>query len=266
MSNDAVLYEVDDAIATITMNRPKALNALNMAVTQGLMGSVQKAADDPDVRCVVLTSSSNNFMAGGDLMMFKGWLDEGVATTQNNLQGAFDGVHATVKLLKTMDKPVIASVEGAAAGFGLSLMLACDLAIAADNSFFTLAYIKIGTSPDGGSTHSLARVVGTRKALEIAMLGDKFDAAEAHRLGIVNWVVPVAELKPETAKLATRLANGPTRAMGGTKRLINASHDTPMADQLKAEEAAFSACAATGDFNEGITAFIEKRKPDFAGR
>jgi len=265
MSNDAVLYDVKDAIATITMNRPKAMNALNMEVAEGLSGGLKKAADDPDVRCVVITSSSANFMAGGDLVMFKGWVDEGVEVAQERLQGAFDGAHDTVRLLKTMDKPVIASVAGGVAGYGLSLMLACDLAIAADTTFMTLAYIKIGTSPDGGSTYSLPRLVGTRKAMEIALLGDNFDAAEAERLGLVNRVVPADQLEAETAKLATRLANGPTRAYGRTKRLINASHETSMNDQLKAEEDAFRACAGNKDFNEGLSSFLEKRKPDFKG-
>jgi 2-(1,2-epoxy-1,2-dihydrophenyl)acetyl-CoA isomerase len=254
-----------DSVATITLNRPNALNALNMELTEGLVAAVDKAATDPNARCVVLTSSSDHFMAGGDLMMFKSWLNEGVEIAQEKLLDVFDGVHSSVKKIKTMDKPVIVSVDGAVAGFGLSLMLACDLAIAADTASFTLAYIKIGASPDGGSTHSLTRVVGVRKAMEIAMLGDNFSAAEAKDVNIINRVVPAADLKAETAKLAQRLANGPTRALGHTKRLINAAHDTPIDKQLKAEEAAFAASAGTRDFDEGITAFIEKRKPNFIG-
>ena len=265
MTDDAVLYEVRDAVATITLNRPKALNALNMDLAEGLVAAVDKAATDPNARCVVLTSSSENFAAGGDLIMFRQWLDEGVEIAQEKLLDVFDAVHGTVKKIKTMDKPFIVSVDGAVAGFGLSLMLACDLAIASDRAMFTLAYIKIGASPDGGSTHSLTRLVGVRKAMEIAMLGDNFDAAEALSTGIVNRVVPAADLKAETAKLAARLASGPTHALGHTKRLINAAHDTAIADQLKAEEAAFAASAGTRDFSEGITAFIEKRKPEFIG-
>jgi 2-(1,2-epoxy-1,2-dihydrophenyl)acetyl-CoA isomerase len=265
MSNDAVLYDVKDAVATITLNRPKALNALNMELTEGLVAAVDKAATDPNARCVVLTSSSEHFMAGGDLLIFKTWLNEGVEVAQEKLLDIFDAVHSTVKKIKTMDKPVIVSVDGAVAGFGLSLMLACDLAIAADSTALTLAYIKIGASPDGGSTHSLTRIVGVRKAMEIAMLGDHFTATEAKDVGIINRVVPAADLKAETAKLAARLAGGPTHALGHTKRLINAAHDTAIADQLKAEEAAFAASAGTRDFNEGITAFIEKRTPNFIG-
>ena len=265
MSNDAVLYDVQDAVATITLNRPKALNALNMDLTEGLVSAIDRAATDPNARCVVLTSSSEHFMAGGDLLMFRDWLDEGVEIAQVKLLDVFDAVHSTVKKIKTMDKPVIVSLQGAVAGFGLSLMLACDLAIAAEDTAFTLAYIKIGASPDGGSTHSLTRIVGVRKAMEIAMLGDNFGAAEALDVGLVNRVVPTADLKTETAKLAKRLASGPTHALGHTKRLINAAHDTAINDQLKAEEAAFAASAGTLDFREGITAFIEKRNPKFIG-
>ena len=265
MPNDAVLYNVKDAVATISLNRPKALNALNKDLTEGLVAAVDKAASDPNARCVVLTSSSDHFMAGGDLMMFKGWLDEGVEVAQENLLGVFDAVHSTVKKIKTMDKPVIVSVDGAVAGFGLSLMLACDLAIAAESAAFTLAYIRIGASPDGGSTHSLTRIVGVRKAMEIAMLGDNFSAAEAKDAGLINRMVATNDLKAETAKLAQRLASGPTHALGHTKRLINAAHDTAIAEQLKAEEAAFAASAGTLDFNEGIPAFIEKRKANFIG-
>ncbi len=265
MDNDAVLYSVDNAIATITMNRPKALNALNMDLTKGLMDCVDKAAADTAVRCVVINSSSDHFMAGGDLLMFKEWRDAGVEVAQENLNGVFDGVHGTVEKLKTMDKPAIASVQGAIAGFGLSLMLACDLTIAADNAALTLAYVRIGTSPDGGSTHSLTRMVGVRKALELAMLGDNFDANEAKDLGLVNWVVAPEDLEAETAKIAERLANGPTRALGRTKRMINQAHDISMAQQLQAEQDNFCACVADNDFGEGINAFIERRKATFTG-
>ncbi len=266
MSNDAVLYSVDDGIATIALNRPKALNALNVDLTQGLVDSVAKAAADPAARCVVITSTSNHFMAGGDLVMFKGWLDESMETAQANLEGTFHAVHDVIRQLKTMDKPVIASVEGAVAGFGLSLMLACDLTIAADNAALTLAYIRIGTSPDGGSTHSLPRIVGTRKAMELAMLGDNITAEQASDAGLINRLVPATDLKSETAKLAARLAAGPTLALGRTKRLINASHAATLDEQLAAEEEAFSESAGGRDFYEGVTAFIEKRKAVFEGR
>jgi 2-(1,2-epoxy-1,2-dihydrophenyl)acetyl-CoA isomerase len=175
-------------------------------------------------------------------------------------------VHPAILTLQRMPKPVIASVRGAAAGFGFSLAAACDLTIAADNAVFTLAYSLLGASPDGSSTYSLPRLVGKKKAMEIALLGDRLDAAEALRLGIVNWVVAEAELEAETAKLAARLANGPTRAYGNTKTLINASLRSTLAEQLDAELEAFADSAGTEDFPEGVSAFLEKRKAEFKGR
>ncbi|WP_456388720.1 enoyl-CoA hydratase/isomerase family protein [Profundibacter sp.] len=265
MSNDAVLYDVKDAIATITLNRPKALNALNMDLVEGLVAAVDNAANDSAVRCVVICSSSEHFMAGGDLMMFKEWRDQGVSVAQNHLNGVFDGVHGSVEKLMTMDKPVIASVQGAAAGFGLSLMLACDLAIVADNAALSMAYIRIGTTPDGGGSHSLTRIVGIRKAMELAMLAENVGAQAAKELGLANWVVPLDDLQAETAKIAARLAKSPTRALGRTKRLINQAQDTPLADHLKAEQDSFCASVADNDFGEGINAFIERRKATFTG-
>ena len=265
MSEQAVLYEVKDSIATITLNRPKALNALNMDLVVGLVEAVDNAAADKAVRCVVICSSSDHFMAGGDLMMFKNWRDQGISVAQDHLNGVFDGVHGSIEKLKTMDKPVLASVKGAAAGFGLSLMLACDLTIASDDAALSMAYIRIGTTPDGGGSHSLTRIVGTRKAMELAMLGDSFGAEEAKDLGLVNWVVPVADLQAETAKIATRLAKSPTSALGRTKQLINKAQDTSLTVHLKAEQDSFCACVADNDFGEGINAFIERRKATFTG-
>jgi 2-(1,2-epoxy-1,2-dihydrophenyl)acetyl-CoA isomerase len=174
--------------------------------------------------------------------------------------------HASIHNLRAMPKPVLASVHGAVAGGGLSVMLACDVAIAADDTQFTLAYSNIGTSPDGGSTWFLPRVVGMRKALELAFLPDMFPAEEARSLGLVNWVVPAADLAARTAALAERLSHGPTRAFGRTKALMNSTWEQPMAAQLDDELKAFAACAAESDFKEGIAAFVEKRKPRFTGK
>jgi len=148
----------------------------------------------------------------------------------------------------------------------MSLMMACDLALAADSAYFTLAYTLIGTSPDGGSTFALPRIVGQKKAMEIALLGERFDAATAERLGIVNRVVAKEKLEEETAKLAARLADGPTAAYARTKTLLNGSLSTSLESQLQREAEAFAQSASEPDFREGLAAFIEKRKPRFTGR
>jgi len=166
--------------------------------------------------------------------------------------------------LRRMGKPVLASVHGAVAGAGFSLMCATDLAIAAADTRFTLAYTNIGASPDGGSTYFLPRLVGYKKAMEMIMLPDRFDAETARQNGLVNWVVPNEKLAEETARIAQRLAAGPTRAYAEAKRLVNQSLDSLDA-QMEQELQAFSRCARGADLKEGVTAFVEKRKPVFKG-
>jgi 2-(1,2-epoxy-1,2-dihydrophenyl)acetyl-CoA isomerase len=175
-------------------------------------------------------------------------------------------LHHAIIALRDAAKPVIASVHGAVAGAGVSLLAAADLAIAAADTQFTLAYSKIATSPDGGSTYFLPRILGTRKALELMMLSDTFDAAAALEFGLVNWVVPAPALAAETAKIVRRLVNGPTVAYGETKALVNRTFDRALDAQLHAEAQAFARCARTADLAEGVTAFVQKRKPEFKGR
>ncbi len=263
--NDTLLLDIEDGIATLTLNRPEALNALNGARIAALGETVPRLETDPAVRCVVLRGAGEHFMAGGDLKEFLGHLDQPAEDRRRQFEAMIHRLHPTIIALRRMPKPVVASLRGAAAGFGLSLSLAADLAIAAEDAYFTLAYCLIGTSPDGGGSFHLPRIVGLRKAMEIALLGDRFDAAAAKDLGIVNWVVPAAALDAETAKLARRLAAGPARALANTKRLLNRSLDSPMEAQLQAEAESFAECAATADFAEGIAAFVEKRKPKYEG-
>ena len=175
-------------------------------------------------------------------------------------------LHPIMFALRRMPKPVIASVRGAAAGAGVSMALACDLVIASDDAFFTLAYCNIGTSPDGSSTFQLPRTVGIKKAMEIALLGDRFTAEQAKEWGLVNFVVPGADLEAEITQLAERLANGPTHVYGRTKALLYRSIQTDFEAQLQAEGEAFGDCATRADFLEGVTAFVEKRKPTFTGK
>ena len=263
--NDSVLLETADGIATVTLNRPQSLNALNDDMVAGLAEVMQQLESDAAVRCVVLKGAGDHFMAGGDIKQFHGQIGQPAEERRREFEALIHLLHPSVEAMRRMPKPILASVQGAAAGFGLSLMLDCDLAIAADNSYFTLAYCRLGTSPDGGSSFHLPRIVGLRKAMEIALLGDRFDAATAARLGIVNWVVPAADLAAETDKIARRLADGPTRALGNTKRLLNGAFETALGAQLEAEAVNFADCAATDDFAEGVTAFVEKRAAKFTG-
>lgn len=260
----AVLLECREGVAWVTLNRPDLLNALNGAMMDGLVETFTRLRDDDAIRAVVLRGAGRGFMAGGDLGTFRRMLDEG--TAQAGIDAMIGRFHEALDILARLDKPTLACIHGVAAGAGVSLALACDLAIAADDTRFTLAYSRIATSPDGGATWFLPRIVGQRKALEIALLGDQFDAVAARDLGLVNWLAPLAELEREAERIARRLATGPTVAYAGIKRLIGQSFDNDLPRQLAAEQASFRNCAGTRDFAEGIAAFFEKRAPDFTGR
>lgn len=256
-------YEVVDAIAWITLDRPKQLNALNLEMVADLGEVTSRAELDPAVRAVVLRSSSDHFMAGGDLGHFRDQLALPPEERSPKFEKLIVDTHLASQRLRRMQKPVLASVRGAAAGFGLSLMLAADLAIVADNAYFTLAYCNIGLSPDGGSTWLLPRAVGMKRAAEIALLGDRFDARQALDWGLVNRVVPLADLAAETEALARRLAAGPTAALGRTKALLNRSFESALAEQMVAEQQAFSVCTTEPNFGEGLDAFFGRRKAAF---
>ena len=259
---DHVLLERHGAVARLTLNRPEKLNVLGADMISGLRAHLADLAADSAVRAILLEGAGKAFMAGGDVGNFHANLPE-MPNLIKSWAGAF---HEVIHDLRSMPKPVLAKVHGAVAGGGLSVMMACDLAIAAEGTKFTLAYANIGTSPDGGSTFFLPRICGTRRALELALVTDPFDAKRAAELGLVNWVVPDAELETRTMELMNRLAHGPTAAYARTKALIGASFDRTMAGQLDAEVESFSASTKTRDFAEGVTAFVEKRKPRFEGR
>ncbi|OUR79878.1 hypothetical protein A9Q83_02720 [Alphaproteobacteria bacterium 46_93_T64] len=264
--SDHLLVKKEGGIATLTMNRPESRNALSIDMRQKLFDAVVDIETDDSIRCVVINGAGDHFMAGGDVISFGEIAKQSPDERAKNFENRIHGLHPTMFTMRRMQKPIIASVRGAAAGFGLSLAMACDMVIAAESSFYTLAYIGIATTPDGSGTYSLPRMVGLKKAMEIAMLGDRFDAQEAHRLGLINYVVPDADLEAETVKLATRLANGPTVAIGRTKKLMHASLTNSMEEQLAMEAESFAACSRTDDWVEGITAFGEKRKPVFKGK
>ncbi len=266
MSAPHVLAEVKDGIGWLTLNRPESLNALSFEMTDLLIRHTAEFEKDAKVRCVVIRGAGTHFMAGGDIKGFHRSLTENKVAHLAGFEMRVVKAHQTIYQIRRMRKPVLASVQGAAAGFGLSLILNCDLAIASDDAFFTLAYRHIGLSADGGATYFLPRIVGERKALEIALLGERFSAEEAKANNILNWVVPKAELAVETEKMARKLADGPTFALGVAKRLIRTSFDNSWDEHSHREAEGLAACAATEDHFEGLNAFLEKRKAAFKGR
>jgi len=261
--NESILLERHGAVATLTLNRPDALNTLDLATMRALVAHAASLSADAGVRCVVLRGAGKHFMAGGDLRTFADHLGLPPTERQAWFTTMVRDLHAAIEHLQRLPAPVIASVHGAAAGFGLSLVAACDLAIAADNAYFASAYRNIALSPDGGGTYTLPRLVGAKKAMEILLLGERFDAQEALRLGIVNRVVPAVELEAATSELVQRVVEGPALALGNIKRLLVQSRSHTLSEQLQAEALSFGQCTASEDFVEGITAFLEKRRPTF---
>lgn len=249
----------DGAVATLRFNRPGALNAIDVPMAEALLAAVEQLAADASVRAVLLSGAGRSFMAGGDLATLQADPVGGSAALLRPL-------NAALIVLNGMNAPLIAQVHGVAAGAGLSLMLQADFVLVAEGTRFNLAYVNLGTSCDVGASWALPRLVGLRRALEIAMLGEMLDASAAERMGLVNRVVPGAGLEAEAMALAQRLANGPTVAYGHLRRLMRGAFDRDLPAQLQAETEAFRACAGTADFKAGLDAFFAKKPAQFSGR
>jgi 2-(1,2-epoxy-1,2-dihydrophenyl)acetyl-CoA isomerase len=250
------------AVATIVLDRPKAMNAFNAELRDDLRKALEIAGEDGETRAVVITGSGRAFSAGADLRA-------GFETTADghpDIQGALRKIHPILKTIREMPKPVIASVNGAAAGVGCSVALACDLIVAAESSYFLLAFVNIGLVPDGGASLLIPERVGYARAAEMAMLGERVPAKQALAWGLINRVVADSALTAETEKLADRLASGPTRSYAGTKRQLNAWLFERMETQLELEASIQQEMATSKDFVEGVTAFVEKRPARFQGR
>lgn len=257
----SVIVEREGGLAIVRLNRPHVINALDAAMADRLCEVIERLAADRSLRGLVLRGEGRGFCAGGDV---GGFSDE--AEALQALDFLIRRFHGAVETLVTLPVPTVAILHGAAAGAGFSLSLACDFAIAADTTKFTLAYARIGTTPDGGSSWALPRLVGTRKAMEIACLSEVFGADEALRLGLVTRVVPADRVGDEGMAFARKLAAGPTAALARTKALIQGAGSASLAEQLEKEREAFLASARTQDFAEGRAAFLGKRPPVFEGR
>jgi len=257
--------EMCDAVASIILDRPEAGNAFSPAMVEALIQATTALEHNDAVRCVVLRAAGDNFAAGGDVKGFYASLTQDRDAYIAGMERRVANGNAAVHRLRRMRKPVLASVQGAVAGYGLSMFLAADLAIAADSAIFIMAYRHVGLTPDGGSSHLLPRLIGERRAMEMALMGNRIAAAKALDWGMVNWVVPSAELVSQTDKIAQGLASGPTYALGHTKRLVRQAHDCSWDLQLAHENEQIGQSVATSDHFEGVQAFVEKRLAKFNG-
>jgi 2-(1,2-epoxy-1,2-dihydrophenyl)acetyl-CoA isomerase len=251
-----------DAVATIILDRPDAMNAVNPELGAALLEATQQAAQDDGVRAVILTGAGRAFSSGADL---KGGItlgDDGRPDLGRLLRERY---HPIIEGIRTMPKPVIAAVNGPAVGIGLSFALSCDLILAAESAYLLLAFVNIGLVADGGSSFLIPERAGFARAAEMALLGERIPAEKALQWGLINRVVADDELAKEAGALADRLAQGPTRSYAGTKRQLNAWQFGRFQDQLELEASIQAELGRSSDFMEGVAAFVEKRPARFTG-
>ncbi len=263
MAYETLLSETVDGVLTLTLNRPDVLNAVTDAMLAELQSAFRDAERDVAVRCIVLTGAGRGFCAGQDLNMRGGATDAPRQSVGDHLR---QGYNPLVRRIRAIEKPVIAAVNGVAAGAGANIALACDLRIASETASFVQAFVKIGLVPDSGGTLFLPMLVGMAKAAELAFTGDRIGAEECLRLGLVNQVVPADALVEKTRELAIRLAALPTRAIGLTKRAFNRAMMPDLDAVLDYEADMQTLASRTQDNKEGVAAFLEKRAPHFTGQ
>ena len=264
MTYEQLIVDADGAVATIRMDNAAKLNALSPTLTSELMEALASLGRDPAVRAIVLTGEGRGFSAGADL----GALQEPYMRGERPKLSGFlrAGYNKLIPMITEAPKPVIAAINGVVAGAGISLALACDVRIASEEASFSTAFVKIGLIPDAGSCYFLPRAIGMPKALELAITGDKIDAATALRLGLVNRVVPPDRVQVEAHELAARLATMPTTAIALIKKAFAATSRLSLAESMELEAELQDEAGATDDHIEGVLAFLQKRTPDFTGR
>lgn len=260
MADDSpLLIRNDQGVTTLTLNRPKAGNAIDLEMARALLQAAIDCDEDPDVRCVVLTGAGRLFCAGGDIGAFAGAGDK----LPSLLKALTAYLHTAISRLARMNKPLVTAVNGPAAGAGFSLAILGDLALAARSASFTLAYSGIGFSPDGGSTWLLPRLVGLRRAQELALTNRRLEAPEAAEIGLITRCVDDERFAAEVEALAQGLSRGPTGAFGRTRQLLHSSFESAFEAQMEKETQAIAASAATPHGREGVAAFLAKRRPEF---
>ena len=259
---ESVRYEVAGAVATITLNRPDAMNALDVPTKEALLAALRAASADESVRAVVLTGSGRAFCVGQDLREHVQKLNSG----DPPLSTVRDHYNPITLAIAEMPKPTIAALNGVAAGAGAAFAFACDLRIAADTAAFTLAFAQVGLSADSGASWTLPRLVGTAKAIELLFNPQKIGVREAASLGLVNEIVPAQRLAEHVAALAERLAAGPTVSYAALKASVHYGASHSLAETLAFEDAMQTKCGATADHREAVDAFLAKRPPNFLGK
>ena len=259
--SDTIGYDLDGAVATVTLNRPEALNALTVEMKVSLREALERAASDAAVRAVVLTGAGRGFCVGQDLREHADSLADG----ETALATVRDHYNPIVRAIAETPKPVIAAVNGAAAGAGASLAFACDFRLAADKASFLMAFARVGLGPDTGASWTLQRLIGYGRAAAMLMLAEPVSAEQALEMGLVNGVVPVDDLAAAAAELAGKLAAGPTVAYGGIKRALATAAVSDLATALETEADVQAECGQTADHRNATEAFLNKQQPTFQG-
>jgi len=262
MSYETVIWEQTAAVGTITLNRPDSLNAWTEDFGSELGQVIAREAADESVRAVLITGAGRGFSSGADLKAGFHAAPDGRPDIRTELEDVY---HPVITGVRRLPKPVVAAINGPAVGIGLSLALACDLILAAESAFMSLAFVNIGLMPDGGSTAFVPPAVGRARAFQLALLGERVSAAQALQWGLVNWVYPDDQLMDEARALTQRLAAGPTRSYASSKQALNRSIYGDLDGQLTLEAELQHALGRTQDFLEGAAAFVQKRPPAFTG-